>query len=65
MKLKYLNPNVIFVASGMSETDAAFSSQEAVLTVQLMDTISGQIVYRQALEVRMEQYEAKYNKEFQ
>ena len=53
MKLKYLNPNVIFVASGPPEGQAAQATAaiEAAVTVQLIDTISGQVIYSQALEV--------------
>jgi len=50
MKLKYLNPNVVFVVSGQS-ADAPAGSDEASLTVQLLDSVSGQILYRQTLEV--------------
>lgn len=52
MKLKYLNPNVLFVASGVQETSGKALLGEAALTVQLIDTISGQIIYQQTLEVR-------------
>lgn len=51
MKLKYLNPNAIFVASGVQDTGAKALLGEATLTVQLIDTISGQIIYQQTLEV--------------
>lgn len=51
MKLKYLNPNVLFVASGQSESEQAAAAIDSTLTVQLIDTITGQVVYRQTLEV--------------
>ena len=52
MKLKYLNPNVLFVASGVEENSQKALLGEAALTVQLLDTISGQIIYQQTLEVQ-------------
>ena len=51
MKLKYLNPNVLFAASGLQEASPKAFLGEAALTVQLIDTISGQIIYQQSLEV--------------
>lgn len=51
MKLKYLNPNVVFVVSGQSANESA-TLEEPSLTVQLLDSVSGQILYRQTLEVR-------------
>ena len=51
MKLKYLNPNVIFVASGILDQDHPSLAAEGTLTVQLIDTITGQVIYRQTLEV--------------
>jgi len=50
MKLKYLNPNVVFVMSGQSGGSPA-GSEDASLTVQLLDSVSGQLLYRQTLEV--------------
>jgi hypothetical protein len=55
MKLKYLNPNVVFVMSGQSG-GTPLGSEDASLTVQLLDSVSGQLLYRQTLEVTPNHY---------
>lgn len=50
MKLKYLNQNVVFVISGTQASDG--QDLDSLLTVQLVDTITGQVLYGQSLQVR-------------
>lgn len=49
MKLKYLNTNLVFVISGTAAQTDDF--QESTLNVQLIDTITGQVLYSQSLQV--------------
>ena len=50
LKLKYLNPNLAFVVSGPAAGTSAGASGGAI-TVTFLDTITGQIIYRQVHEV--------------
>lgn len=47
MKLKYLNSNLVFVISS-----SVVQAEEPSLHVQLIDTVSGQMLYSQSLQVK-------------
>lgn len=51
LKLKYLNPNAILVVSGPPNAAAAIAAGESTLSVQLIDAVSGIILFRSTLEV--------------
>lgn len=49
LKYKYLNPNTLFVASGVENGQSSISvdSDEVDLSVHIVDTVTGRILYRQ------------------
>ena len=51
LKLKYLNPSVLLVAIGASETSAHHADH--VLTILIVDAITGHVLHRQSHQVKM------------
>ena len=51
LKLKYLNPNVILVAIGAAED--MVNQAGSVLTILIVDTVTGRVLHRQTHQVRM------------
>ena len=49
MRLKYLNRNTIFAVSGTQQD--GIHTMESLLTAQLIDTVTGQVLYSQSLQV--------------
>ena len=53
LKLKYLNPNVVLVVTGPPASLASKAEYAlGTVTLTLVDTVTGRILYRQAYQVR-------------
>ena len=52
LKLKYLNPNLLLLATGAPNGVATSASKSPRLTVSILDTVTGQVLFRQSHQVR-------------
>lgn len=51
LKLKYLNPNLLLLVSGPPDSVPLTKIKRPQLTVSILDTVSGQVLYRQSHQV--------------
>ena len=51
LKLKYLNPNMMLVATGVPDGEQATKRSQQDLTIFLIDTVTGQVLHRQTHQV--------------
>lgn len=51
LKLKYLNPNLLLLASGPPDGVPGASLKAPRLTISLLDTVTGQVLFRQTHQV--------------
>ena len=52
LKLKYLNPNTLFLASGTPPDSPAAGTKAARITAHLIDTVTGRVLWSQTHEVQ-------------
>ena len=52
LKLKYLNPNLLLLATGPPNGAPLSTIKSPRLTVSLLDTVTGQVLFRQSHQVR-------------
>ena len=55
LKIKYLNPSTVFIASGppAGRLSEDIDSSSIMLTVQIVDTVTGAPIYRQVHKVNL------------
>ncbi len=59
LKLKYLNPNMLFVATGSQPGQAMGGARH--ITAHIFDTVTGQLLFSQTHEVRGSTHPAHVN----
>jgi hypothetical protein len=47
IKYKYLNPNLLFVATGLANGAALDGDESTAVTAHLVDTVTGRVLYSQ------------------